>query len=212
MKKLSAGKIAVIVIIAVLALDQLFKVWVKTHMSFGESIHIFGNWFILHFTENPGMAFGLSFGGEWGKLLLSAFRIILTVLISIYMVKLSRKQTPVGVMIGLALILAGAAGNIIDCMFYGLLFSESSFTQVAHFLPEGGGYASFLHGKVVDMLYFPIIKNADGKTIFFNPIFNIADTSITIGVFYLLLFKRRYFSSHKEQVPLPASEEPAGEF
>lgn len=169
-------------------------------MPLESEIRVFGNWFIIHFTENPGMAFGMAFGGDMGKLLLSLFRIVLVTFIAIQMVKMNRKgNAPRGVMLGLALILAGAAGNIFDCLFYGLLFDASTYTQVATFLPESGGYASFLHGKVVDMLYFPIIRDAEGHALFFRPIFNIADAAITIGVFYLLLFQRKFFSGHKAE-------------
>jgi signal peptidase II len=206
--KLSSGKIAVIIIVAVLLVDQALKLWIKTHMMLNQEFSIFGNWFLIHFTENPGMAFGMSFGGDWGKLFLSLFRIALILFIGYYLVKLSRKATtPLGVMVGLSLILAGAAGNIFDSMFYGLLF-DHSYGQVAAFLPEGGGYASFLHGKVVDMLYFPVIDTTfpewvpfwgGEQFIFFRPIFNIADASISVSVFYLLLFQRRFFTSHKKQ-------------
>jgi signal peptidase II len=165
-------------------------------MTLNQEIAIFGNWFIIHFTENPGMAFGMTFGGEWGKLLLSLFRIVLVLLIGFYMVRLARHATPRGVLIGFSLILAGAAGNILDSLFYGLLF-DHSYGQVAAFLPEGGGYAPFLHGKVVDMLYFPVIKDATGDPLFFRPIFNIADSAITIGIFHMLLFQRRFFMRNR---------------
>jgi signal peptidase II len=194
---------AVIIIGAVLAIDQAVKIWIKTHMALNDEFAVFGDWFIIHFTENPGMAFGITFGGDWGKLLLSLFRIVLVVFIGIYLVKLSRRTTtPRGAMAGLSLILAGAAGNILDSLFYGLLFDHSA-GQVASFLPESGGYASFLHGKVVDMLYFPIIKDAAGDPVFFRPIFNIADAAITTGILYLLLFHRRFFAARKIQ---PADE------
>jgi signal peptidase II len=188
---------AVIIIGAVLAIDQSIKIWIKTHMMLNQEFAVSGDWFIIHFTENPGMAFGIALGGEWGKLLLSLFRIILVVCIGFYLVKLSRRPaTPRGAMAGLSLILAGAAGNIIDSLFYGLLFDHSN-GQIAAFLPESGGYASFLHGKVVDMLYFPIIKDAAGDPLFFRPIFNIADAAITTGIFYLLLFQRQFFTARK---------------
>jgi signal peptidase II len=202
--RLSSGKLAVIIIGAVLVLDQAVKIWIKTHLMLNQEIAVFGDWFIIHFTENPGMAFGMTFGGDWGKLLLSIFRIALVFFIGFQLLKLNRRQaTPCGVTIGLSLILAGAAGNIFDSMFYGLLF-DHSYGQVAAFLPESGGYASFLHGKVVDMLYFPIIKNAEGDPLFFRPIFNIADAAITTGIFYLLLFQRRFFTTHK--APQPPAE------
>ncbi|MDR2358558.1 MAG: lipoprotein signal peptidase [Prevotellaceae bacterium] len=204
----SPGKIAVIIIGAVLAIDQAVKIWIKTHMALNQEFAVFGDWFIIHFTENPGMAFGMTFGGDWGKLLLSVFRVVLVICISFYLVKLSRlPATPRGVMVGLSLILAGAAGNIIDSLFYGLLF-DHSYGQIAAFLPESGGYASFLHGKVVDMLYFPIIKDTAGDPLFFRPIFNIADTAITTGIFYLLLFQRRFFATRKAQ---PGNETLTGE-
>ena len=188
---------AVIIIGAVLAIDQSIKIWIKTHMMLNQEFAVSGDWFVIHFTENPGMAFGIALGGEWGKLLLSLFRIILVVCIGFYLVKLSRRPaTPRGAMAGLSLILAGAAGNIIDSLFYGLLFDHSN-GQIAAFLPESGGYASFLHGKVVDMLYFPIIKDAAGDPLFFRPIFNIADAAITTGIFYLLLFQRQFFTARK---------------
>jgi signal peptidase II len=196
--RISSGKMAVIIIGAVLAIDQAVKIWIKTHMMLNQEIAVFGDWFIIHFTENPGMAFGMTFGGDWGKSLLSLFRIVLVLLISFYIVKLARRPaTPRGVMVGFALIVAGAAGNIIDSLFYGLLFGDSG-GQVAAFLPADGGYASLLHGKVVDMLYFPIIKDAAGDPLFFRPIFNIADAAITTGIFYMLLFQRRFFIAHKK--------------
>jgi signal peptidase II len=199
---------AAIIIGAVLVIDQAVKIWIKTHMMLNREFAVFGDWFIIHFTENPGMAFGMTFGGDWGKLLLSVFRVVLVICIGFYLVKLSRRQaTPRGVMVGLSLILAGAAGNIIDSLFYGLLF-DHSYGQIAAFLPENGGYASFLHGKVVDMLYFPIIKDAAGDPLFFRPIFNIADTAITTGIFYLLLFQRKFFATRKAK---PGDETLAGE-
>jgi signal peptidase II len=202
--KLSSGKIAALLIAAVLLLDQSLKVWIKTNFALGDGFDVIGQWFKISFTENPGMAFGMSFGGEWGKLFLSLFRIGLVLIIGFQLVKLSRKNTAPGVMIGLSLILAGAAGNIIDSMFYGLLFSESTKDVVA----TCGHYAPFLHGHVVDMLYFPLIDTTlpswmpfwGGKHfVFFNPIFNIADASITIGVFYLLLFQRKFFLARERK-------------
>ncbi|MDR2450040.1 MAG: lipoprotein signal peptidase [Prevotellaceae bacterium] len=199
--RLSSGKIAVIVIVAVLAIDQVVKIWIKTSLALHESIPVFGDWFSLYFTENAGMAFGLKFGGEVGKIFLTVFRIALVALIGVYISRLIKRGAPLGVMVGIALIFAGAVGNIIDSLFYGLLFSGSE-GQVATLFPAGGGYAPFLQGRVVDMLYFPIIETAfpawfpvwGGEDfIFFRPVFNIADSAITTGVIYLLLFKRGYF-------------------
>ena len=174
-------------------------------MIYGEQISVFGNWAYIHFTENPGMAFGWEIGGEIGKLALSIFRIIAVIGIGWYLTELAKKDAPKGLMISFALIFAGAVGNIIDSAFYGLIFSDS-YQKVASFLPEGGGYAGFLHGRVVDMFYFPIIKttipagvqfwNAQAEPIpftFFRPVFNIADSSIFIGTVSILLFHRKFF-------------------
>ncbi len=171
-------------------------------MYLGQEIHVFDNWFILHYTENYGMAFGFEFAGEFGKLFLSIFRILAIIAIGIYIYKISGKKHNTGLVISLSLIFAGAFGNIIDSAFYGLLFSESNFHQLASFMPEDGGYGTFLHGKVVDMLYFPVIKGTfpdwlpfwgSERFIFFRPVFNIADSAITIGVFILIFFQRSFF-------------------
>ena len=198
-----------VVIFLVLLFDQILKIWVKTNMSLGQEIPVIGNWFKLLFIENNGMAFGwLGSGGGW-KLILSLFRIVAVVALFWVLFHLSKKHTKMGVMIGLALITAGAIGNIIDCVFYGQIFSESTYHQVATLFPDGGGYAGWLHGRVVDMLYFPIIdvakENAswlpnfffgpDGHFIFFRPIFNFADSAITVGVFYMLIFQWKWLKS-----------------
>ncbi len=191
-----------LVILLVLVIDQASKVLVKTSMTLGQSIPVLGDWFIIHFTENYGMAFGLEFSGEYGKLMLSLFRIVAVIFIGWYLAKLVRRKAHNGLIVCISLVMAGALGNIIDSAFYGLLFSQSLFNQVAVFLPEEGGYGSFLHGKVVDMLYFPIIKGttpswlpfyADQPFIFFRPVFNIADAAITTGVALLILFQKRFF-------------------
>jgi len=200
----------VFIVPTVLLFDQIFKVYIKTHMYLGEEIRVLGNWFIIHFTENNGMAFGLEFGAETGKLLLSIFRIIAIGAITWYLFKIYRQKAPKGVLVCVSLILAGAAGNILDSAFYGLIFSES-YNSVATVFPADGGYAPFLFGKVVDMLYFPLFAGflpnwiplfGGDYFIFFRPVFNIADSSITIGVFTLIVFFRSYFKEEKITEPL----------
>ncbi len=195
-------KKALIIIFVILVIDQVFKFWIKTTMTIGQEQQVIGNWFLLHFTENEGMAFGMRLGGEFGKLILSIFRIIAIGAIGYYLYHLTRKKANFGLVFSITLILAGAIGNIIDSAFYGLLFSQSSYHTVATFLPEGGGYSNFLHGKVVDMLYFPLVSGnfpdwlpfwGGQNFIFFRPVFNIADSSITVGVILLLLFQRKFF-------------------
>jgi len=182
----------------VLILDQLLKVWIKTNMMIGQEIYFF-DWFILHFTENNGMAFGMEFGGNLGKYILSIFRIIAIVAISIYWVKLANTQFKKGIIYSISLILAGAIGNMIDSAFYGMIFSES-YGQIATVFE--GGYSSFLQGKVVDMFYFPLINGhfpnwfpfvGGNHFIFFRPIFNIADAAISTGVINILIFHRSFF-------------------
>ncbi|MDD3033126.1 MAG: lipoprotein signal peptidase [Bacteroidales bacterium] len=200
---LSKGKKISILVILILMIDQIVKILIKTHMTIGESIHVF-NWFQILFVENNGMAFGMQFGGTIGKLILSLFRIALAGFIIYYIKKLIEQKAPTGILVGVALILVGAIGNIFDSLFFGLIFSESTPTQVATLFPDGGGYAPFLFGKVVDMLYFPLIDTTlpdwvpvfgGEEFLFFRPIFNIADSCITIGVIYMLLFQRKFFIS-----------------
>lgn len=177
-------------------------------MYIGEEYHVLGNWFLIHFTENYGMAFGIQFAGGFGKIFLSIFRILAVGAIGYYLFTLIGKKANTGLIISISLIFAGAFGNIIDSAFYGLIFSESGyyFNQIATLFPEGGGYSSFLHGKVVDMFYFPIIKGhfpdwfpfwANENFVFFRPVFNIADSSITVGVFSLILFQKKLFKKNK---------------
>lgn len=200
------NKKTALLIVLLLIVDQVVKLLIKCNMTLGESIHVFGDWFQIYFIENPGAAYGMQLGGTWGKLILSLFRIAASGFIGWYIWSLIKKSAPTGVIVAFAMILAGALGNIIDCTIYGVLFSESTYTTVATFLPEGGGYAPLLHGKVVDMLYFPLftIENMpswldwmaapDGSWTFFSPVFNIADSYITCAVAYLILFQHKYFN------------------
>ena len=182
----------------VLILDQLLKIWIKTNLMIGQEIHLF-DWFLIYFTENNGMAFGIEFGGNLGKYILSIFRIIAIVAITIYWFKLTNTQVNKGIIYSVSLILAGAIGNMIDSAFYGMIFSES-YGQIATVFKAG--YSSFLQGKVVDMFYFPLINGhfpnwfpfvGGNHFIFFRPIFNIADAAISTGVINILIFHRSFF-------------------
>lgn len=172
-------------------------------MTIDESIPMLGEWFYIRFIENPGAAYGMELGGSYGKLLLSLFRLAAIGFLSYYINRLIRRSAPVGVLVGLSIILAGAIGNTIDSIFYGEIFTESTYTNIAEFVPWGEGYGSLLHGNVVDMLYFPVIEidalpdwipfwGGEPYT-FFSPIFNIADSYVTCGFAYMLLFQRKYF-------------------
>lgn len=196
---------SILIIILILIIDQTLKVWIKTHMVLGQEYKILGDWFIIHFTENNGMAFGMEFWGKNGKIFLTLFRILAVIGIGWYIKQLINQKAPKMVIISISLILAGALGNILDSVFYGVIFDES-FYQVAEFMPKNGGYASLLQGRVVDMLYFPILKGnypewfpfwGGQRFIFFRPVFNIADSAITIGVAYILLFERSFFKHMK---------------
>lgn len=182
-------------------LDQILKIWIKTHLFLGEEIQIF-DWFIIHFTENNGMAFGMEFGGYTGKTMLTLFRIIVVGLGIKYVFDLKKKGLSNGALIALGLIIGGAIGNIIDSSFYGIIFNES-YNNVAQFMHESGGYSSLLHGKVVDMFYFPLMNShfpnwlpiwGGEHFIFFRPVFNIADAGISVGIFMILLFYRKEFN------------------
>jgi len=196
-------KKAAVIVFLILVADQVLKFWVKTHFYMGETRPVIGQWFLLHFTENEGMAFGMRLGGDHGKLLLSLFRIVAVIIITGWLWRVTRKGANDLLIVCISLILAGAMGNILDSAFYGLVFNESTYMQIATFLPGGGGYGTFLHGKVVDMLYFPIIEShfpawmpvwGGEEFIFFRPVFNLADSSITVGVLLLILFQRRVFA------------------
>ena len=186
------------IVLPTLVLDQALKIWVKTHMYLGQEYQIF-DWFYIHFTENNGMAFGMEFGGDWGKLALSLFRIVFVVFMVSFLLKLIRKNADKVLIVSLSLVLAGAIGNIIDGTLYGILFSES-YRQLATFLPEAGGYAPLFFGKVVDMFYFPIFKCylpewipfwGGDYFVFFRPVFNIADSAISIGVAIMVIFQKK---------------------
>lgn len=195
-----------LLIIVLLVADQALKIWVKTHMQLDEAIIVFPDWFQLRFIENKGAAYGMHIASsgafDWGKLLLGIFRIALSCLVGWLIWRLSKREnTPKGVLVGLALILAGAVGNIIDSAFYGLIFSESTPWTVAHF---GGHYAGLMMGKVVDMFYFPLFQwnscpeflrfLVDSNNYFFGAIFNLADVYISLAAVYLLVFQYKFIS------------------
>jgi signal peptidase II len=211
--KLSNGVKAIAVIVLILLVDQIVKIHIKTSMTIGQSIPVFGNWFQIRFIENPGMAFGLDIPGKWGKPVLTLFRIIAVIIIGWYLHSMVVKKARTGLVICIALIFAGAMGNIIDSLFYGLIFNESTYFTVAELFPATGGYGSLLHGRVVDMLYFPVLfghfpawfpwKSGE-EFIFFRPIFNLADTAISTGIISIIVFQKRFFTGHE---PIVQSDE-----
>lgn len=214
MKKSTA---VLITILTILIIDQLVKIYVKTHIHYGDGFDMLGlSWAKIHFVENEGMAFGLSFGGLTGKYILSIFRIIMVVFLFYILRNLIKHKETFGLIISFSMIIAGALGNIIDSMFYGLIFSESYFHGgLATMFPAEGGYGSFLTGKVVDMLYFPMIDTVLPEWVplwggerfeFFRPVFNIADSAITVGVASILLFHRRFFNSETVKEEKPKTE------
>lgn len=196
---LTSGRIAVLVVLAVLLIDQVIKIWVKTSMTLHESIHI-TDWFYITFIENNGMAFGMQLGS---KIILSLFRVAAISLLGYYIWLQVKRRAKTGYIICLSMVLAGAMGNLIDCMFYGLVFNASSPYYTSYFVPFGTGYAPFLMGKVVDMFYFPLIETewplwmpfvGGEHFVFFSPVFNFADSCISVSVVWLLLFYREEIS------------------
>jgi signal peptidase II len=205
-KIISKGKLSILIILSVLIIDQLIKIWVKTHMYLHDNIKICGNWFYIYFTENNGMAFGMEL---FGKLFLTTFRIVAVALIGYYIYKVVKKNYKTGYIVCLSFILAGALGNIIDSIFYGVIFTESAPLSSLNAVPAkmvsiGNGYSTWLYGKVVDMFYFPIIDTywpewipvvGGNHFIFFSPIFNFADASISCGIIALLLLYSKYLNN-----------------
>lgn len=189
-------------------LDQWLKFYIKTNYTIGSGFDMMGlKWAKIHFIENEGMAFGLTLGGETGKLILSLFRLIMVSFLGYMIIQLIKAKETLGLLICFALIIAGALGNIIDSAIYGIIFSESDIGKMATLFPEDGGYGKFLHGKVVDMLYFPLINTnfpdwfpiwGGERFQFFRPVFNIADASISTGVISILVFHRKFFQREEE--------------
>ncbi len=202
--------IVTLVIILVLILDQWLKIWVKLNINYGEGFNILGlEWAQIHFIENPGMAFGLSYGGVTGKIILSTFRIVMVAILIYILRSLIKNKESFGLLISFALIIAGAMGNILDSMFYGLIFSQSIYHGgLAEFVPVGEGYAPFLQGKVVDMFYFPLLDTTLPQWVpfwggerfqFFRPVFNLADSAISVGVASIIIFHRKFFKQDKKK-------------
>jgi signal peptidase II len=223
---MSKVKKSILIVALILIVDQILKFVVKTNMSYGQTVHILGDWFLIRFIENPGMAFGIDIPGRFGKIILTLFRIIAVIAIIWYMRKLLRENARTGLIVCLSLILAGAMGNIIDSAFYGFLFDKGTVynEQIRQWITYSGtakldfsGYAGFLRGCVVDMLYFPIIETTipdwfpfmkGEHFVFFRPIFNIADSSISVGVALILIFQRRLFRSSAHHTEAAEQEKP----
>lgn len=203
--RLTNGYLSAIIILMVIIADQILKIWVKTHFYLYESLEI-TSWFKLNFIENPGMAFGIELGS---KLFLTLFRIIASIALIYILIRIrNNSYYSRGFFVCLSLITAGAIGNVIDCMFYGMIFSESTPYTLAQIFPDAGGYASFLHGKVVDMFYFPIaswdwpewMPGVGGEHfIFFQPVFNLADAAISAGIIAFILFYSKHLASNPEE-------------
>ncbi len=204
---LTKGRLAALIVVAILLIDQAIKIWVKTSMCLHESIQI-TDWFYITFIENMGMAFGMQLGS---KILLSLFRVVAIAALTYYVWLEVKRKSPTGYIVCLAMILAGATGNLIDCLFYGLIFNESSPYYVSYFVPFGTGYAPLLMGKVVDMFYFPLIETewplwmpfvGGEHFVFFSPVFNFADASISVSVVWMILF-------YREQISISFGEDPS---
>ena len=204
MMTIGKGKKLLLLGILLVVIDQVIKVLVKVNLPIGGGFHVIGNWFRILFIENEGMAFGMKFGGAVGKFLLSFFRVCLFGFLCWWITQLARRGTPkgdeaakpvpTGVLVGLTLITAGALGNILDSLFYGQLFTASGPDTLATF---GGSYAPLMFGKVVDMFYFPIIRSGE-RVLFFSPVFNFADSCVTVGAFYLILFQWKFFAKEEK--------------
>lgn len=205
------GVLAALIVVGILLVDQLIKIWVKTNMTLHEQIEIL-SWFKIVFIENNGMAYGMEIGS---KLLLSLFRVVAISVLGYYIIGQVKRQARWGYLVCLSMIFAGAVGNLIDSMFYGLVFNASSEFYTSYFVPFGTGYASFLMGKVVDMFYFPLIVTTwpdwvpvvgGNPYVFFSPVFNFADASISVGVVLLLLFYRKEISEISFKKKVKANE------
>jgi signal peptidase II len=206
-----------LLVIIILLIDQVIKLWIKSNMYLGQEIVLFPNWGIIHFTENNGMAFGMELEGSYGKLLLSSFRVLAIAGLGYYLYWLVKNKENRGYIYCIALVFAGALGNLLDSAFYGIIFNES-YNQVATMFPKEGGYAPFLFGRVVDMFYFPMLHGhfptwfpiwAGEDFIFFRPVFNFADFSISLGVGLIILNQKKYFaeiSNEPDKVELPSNQ------